>query len=62
LIQNVRDNNIENNFKGYIKENIDRLYRYDVGILFGDSHMTIFYKTLQNYGYKWRMIKKIAVF
>jgi hypothetical protein len=62
LIKNVRDNNIENNFKGYIEENINRSYRYDVGILFGDYHMPIFYKILQNYGYKWKMVKKIEIF
>jgi hypothetical protein len=62
LFENKRDSIITKNIENYINENIGRLYRMDVAILFGDSHMPYIYKELKRKGFKWKLEKTIEVF
>ena len=62
LITNTRDNCISKNLQEVIDLNKTREYRYDISVLFGDEHMPIIYKVLQNNGFDWTLQKKIDVF
>ena len=62
LITNTRDEIISKNLQDIINNNKNRDYRYDIGIFFGDEHMPIIYKTLQNNGFDWELTKKIDIF
>jgi len=62
LITNTRDESISRNLQEVINNNINRQYRYDIGIIFGDEHMPIIYKILQTNNFDWTLEKKIDIF
>ncbi len=55
LIQNTRDEVINKNLETVIKENRNRDFRYDIGILFGDNHMPYIYQTLNKNKFKLKL-------
>lgn len=61
IIENDRDDNFQEKMKKYIEENKKRKFRLDVGIMVGDSHMPAIYRILEQYGFKWKLNKKIYV-
>ena len=62
LIENKRNELIQNNIEKYIIMNNGRKYRMDIAILFGDAHMPYIYETLKKKGYKWKLEKTIEIF
>lgn len=62
LAENCRNEAIQTNITAYIKQNEKRLYRFDVGILFGDGHMPYIYEILTDEGFAWRLEETIIVF
>lgn len=62
LVTNTRDDCISRNLQEIIDCNKTREYRYDISVLFGDEHMPIIYKTLQNNGFDWTLEKRIDLF
>lgn len=62
LIENERNNEIVKNLEQIIKNNRNRKFRFDIGILFGDAHMPHIYQTLNKNNFKWKLHKELIVF
>jgi hypothetical protein len=61
LIENRRNQQIQEHLQQYITTNSGRRYRLDVGILFGDAHMPHIYETLRTNAFRWRLEEKLVV-